>query len=179
MATDLSRKFAEITSMASFCRLVGTAPSDTHESTPEAEGIAPLVRDFAAAVVGLGVSDKAGKTWELIYDARYLMQLQRVAEIDENNPNIAVHGYGLTISGIRLTISGIRADHSILDVRCYRHENMRDSGDISHEFRVDVGSGVQARQVNALHKKFFIKPFIPVVENGLKSKLAAAAPIAA
>lgn len=173
MATDLSRKFAEITSMASFCRLVGTAPSDTYESTPEAEGITPLVRDFAAAVVGLGVSDEAGKTWKLTYDARYRMQLQRVAEIDKNNRDIAVHGYGLTISDNR-------TGHSILDVSCYRHENMRNSADISHEFRVDVGGGVQARQVAALHEQFFIEPFIPVVENGLKSKLAAAAaPVAA
>jgi hypothetical protein len=172
MATDLSRKFAEITSMASFCRLVGTAPSDTYESTPEAEGITPLVRDFAAAVVGLGVSDQAGKTWGLTYDARYRMRLQRVAEIDENNRNIAVHGYGLTISDDK-------TGHSILDVRCYRHENMRDSADISHEFRVDVGGGVQARQVTALHEQFFIEPFIPVVERGLQKKLAAAAPVAA
>lgn len=173
MATDLSKKFAEITSMASFCRLVGTAPSDTYQSTAAAEEIAPLVRDFAAAVVGLGVSDQAGKTWGLTYEARYRMQLQRVAKIDENNRNIATHGYGLTISDDK-------TGYSILDVRCYRHENMRDSADISHEFRVDVGGGVQARQVAALHEQFFIEPFIPVVENGLKSKLAAAAaPVAA
>lgn len=173
MATDLSDTFAEITSMAAFCRLVGTAPSDTHQSTPEAEGIAPLVRDFAAAVVGLGVSDEAGKTWGLVYDTRYRMQLQRVAEIDKNNRNIAVHGYGLTISDDK-------TGHPILDVRCYRHENMRDSADISHEFRVDVGYGSQARQVATLHEQFFIKPFIPVVESGLQRKLAAAAaPVAA
>lgn len=167
MAADLTGKFAEITSRKAFYRLVDTAPSDTYQSTPEAEELSPLVRDFAVAMICLVDPDKSGNTWHVSYDNRYDMRLLRVAEPDHNNPAVAVHGYSLTIAD--------RSGHPVLEARYYAHENMKGAHASSEFIAAARNGGLEA---TALHRDFF-KPLKQVFEGKLQQKLAAAAPVAA
>ncbi len=167
MATDLSRKFADITSPAAFYRLVDTVPSDTYQSTAQAEELAPLVHDLAVAMICLVDPDESGNSWKVSYDNRYTMQLLRVAEKDRNNSAVAVHGYSLTVAD--------RANHSILEARYYAHQNMKD-GHPSCEFIATARN--DGEEAAALHRDFY-KPLRHTFEVKMRQKLAAAAPVAA